>query len=373
MKKPVIKSGLGALRKTAASVKQDDRLMKDVHKMVDECLKNPTNALQNFNTFMDNRRRANKMGPAEGFVRVDVDGEVVLLSGEEAQQFIDEAEEGPEQEQRIAAKMKRVLTCMPEELLAEAHFVRMLVEATLEAYVTGLGDDDSDEAKALRSLVTSVQIRLQRRVTVLDQDGDTLKATEKAISEHRKASGMEEFERAIQQLQQARAQGDVATLQRLTGVIQTSRAAYERATHAIDPSTHTCKIARRDTQVHISVFLRYLEALVHRKKEALVSSVSGLRESVESSGGSPSIELQEKEKELENIQQQENFVSAQARESEAVAAAVTKSQGLSPTTPQADVQEIMDKAGVKAKKPTSAAPEPEPETKGKSSGMHGRR
>lgn len=373
MKKPVIKSGLGALRKTAASAKKEDSLMKDIHRVVDECLKDPANALQNFTKFMDERRKANNMGPSEGFVRVDVDGEVVLLSGEEAQQFIEEAEEGPEEEQRIAAKMKRVLTCVPEELLAEAFFVRMLVEATLEAYVVGLGDDDSPEAKELRSLVTSVQIRLQRRMTVLEQDGENLKTTEKKISQHRKASAMEEFERTIQQLQQARAEGDVATLRKLTGEIQANRAAYERATHAIDPSIYMCKIARRDTQVHISVFLRYLEALVHKKKEALVSSVGGLRDSVDSGDDTPSLELQQKEKELESIEQQKNFVSAQARESEAVAAAVTKSQGLTPTKPQADVQEIMDKAGVKPKKPSSTAPIPEPETKGKSSGMHGRR
>lgn len=372
--KTQIKSGLGALRKTAAAIKDEGQLMSEIGKVVEDCLKDPTTALAKFTNFIENRRRAKNVGPEEGFVRVNVDGEVVLLTSAEAQEFIDESEGGASQERRIAAQMKRVLHCEPQELFAEGVFVRMLIEATLDRYRSDTENDDSFEAKQLKELISSVDTRLKRRMTVLDGDHNRLEETEKEVSTHRKDSGMDAFERSLQDFQQARAKGDAATFQRLANDIQNSRNAYERATNAIGPSTRTCKIARRDIQVHISVFLRYLEALVHKRKEALVSSLSQLRSSVESSGGAESPELSQQLEQLQSIEQQEQFVSKQAREADAVAAAVTAAEGLPPSTPQADVDEIMGAAGVKAMQRASAEPakpaKAEPEVKPKSQGMH---
>ncbi len=372
MKPGQIKSGLGALRKSVASVREESRLMKEIGEVVEACLKDPSTALQKFEVFMDQRRKSQRMGPGEGFVRVDVDGEVVLLTAEEAQEFIDEAEAGPEQERRIAAKMKRILTCQPEELFAEAVFIRMLVEATLDKYRAESEGDESDEAKELKSLILSVETRLKRRMTVLQEDNNSLEVTEKGVTLHRKSTGMDVFEQMIKQLQEVRAQNNIRELQRLGGEIQAKRSTYERATNAIQPNIRTCKINRRDIQVHISIFLRYLEALVHKQKEALVSSISGLRQRVEQEGGAePPPDLAIKEKQLESIEQQEQFVSKSAREADAVAAAITAAEGLPPSKIEADVGDIMQRAEVQAmKKKPAEKPKAEPEAPTKRTGMH---
>lgn len=345
----------------------------NVSEIVAECLKDPANAIPRFQARMDQLRRKQHIEPGHGFIRITLNGEVVLLTAEEAGRFIEESESGPEHEKQIAAKVKRLLTCHPKDIYIEAVFIRMLVESTLDAYRAECEGEDTQETKELLGLISSVETRLIRRMLQLEKDMTTLVQTEKVISEHRKKYDMDAFEDLLAQMQEVSTQGDRITTQHLNGIIKEKRGSYVRATNVIQTDVRIAKIARRDNQIHISVLLRYLQALMQKKKDVLVSSLATLRAAVEreSEGGIDfSQEISMKEKQLEVVTQQERLVNKQASDASAVVAAVTESEGLPPGSMDANVDDLVKKSESQSMvKKTTPKPKEQVEKK-KQTGMH---